>query len=229
MACPTLALVKFLTCFVSRNNKRSTEYKPTNGYVTKIAILGSGKGTTAQAIIEYAKSTKPHYQVEMVATTTPGAGIANVAATYSIPFELYTGENWAEKLVLDLHQRAIQVLVLAGFLRLLPESVISGMAGNVVNTHPALLPKHGGKGMYGKKVHEAVAASAETETGVTLHWVDGEYDKGQVIEQERVTVPLGATAQQIEYQVRQAELLWLPEALDRLVVTLEKKTSQQLF
>jgi phosphoribosylglycinamide formyltransferase-1 len=127
--------------------------------------------------------------------------------------------NGGGALIAELQSRQIDLLLLAGYLRLLPEEVIQAMGGMVVNTHPSLLPEFGGPGMYGRYVHEAVAAAGVAESGASLHWVSGDYDSGEVIEQVRVKLPSGSTAGEVEELVRAAEREWLPGAIGRLVAT----------
>ncbi|MCO6466229.1 MAG: hypothetical protein J5I53_06405 [Bradyrhizobiaceae bacterium] len=183
----------------------------------RCVILGSGQGSTARAIADYAASAHRSYRIIAIGTTTPGAGILQVAREHGVPDLLFSGDGWEVQLNQYLAESEADLLILAGFLKLLPVSVIQTMYGRVVNTHPALLPAYGGKGMYGSKVHRAVAEAKETVTGVTLHWVNEEFDKGGIIEQSRVLLPDGATAEQVEQLVRQREREWLPEAIERLV------------
>lgn len=184
-----------------------------------IAILGSGAGSTAKAIIEASQATTATYRVAFVATTTPNAGILDVAASNKIPAACYTMETLQTLFLQQLRQEKVDLLVLAGFLKLLPAVIISGMHGAVVNTHPALLPAYGGKGMYGRRVHDAVALANEGQSGVTLHWVDAEYDRGAIIEQAIVDVPVGSTGDQVETLVRALERSWLPRAINRLLAS----------
>lgn len=110
----------------------------------------------------------------------------------------------------------VQMLVLAGFLRLLPAAVINAMHGRVINTHPALLPKYGGKGMYGRRVHEAVVRANEVETGVTIHWVTELYDEGAVIAQRTVGLKPTDSVEIVEQKVKSLEKVLLPITIEQL-------------
>lgn len=182
-----------------------------------IAILGSGAGSTAKAIIEASQDKSTSYRVVFVATTTPNAGILEVASSHNIPAATYNLETLQTLFLQHLRQEKVDLLVLAGFLKLLPIGIITGMRGAVVNTHPALLPAYGGKGMYGRRVHDAVAQAGEGISGVTLHWVDAEYDRGEIIEQATVEIPVGASGSQVEALVRSLERSWLPGAISNLL------------
>lgn len=184
----------------------------------RIAILGSGGGTTARAIVEYAAASNAQYEVVLVLSNRPTAGILDVGTGYGVETCVVQGEDWEERLVEVLHERRVDLLVLAGFLKLLPANVLRKMNGKVVNTHPSLLPLFGGQGMYGARVHRAVAEAGQARSGVTLHWVDEEFDRGAIISQATVDLPPAATAEDVESRVRELERSWLPSAIANLLV-----------
>jgi phosphoribosylglycinamide formyltransferase-1 len=115
-----------------------------------------------------------------------------------------------------IRSHGVQLLVLAGFMKLLPATVIEALHGRIINIHPALLPRHGGKGMYGRKVHEAVVASGDHETGATVHWVNERYDEGAVIAQRIISVAQTDTADDVERNVRAVERELITDVVEAL-------------
>jgi phosphoribosylglycinamide formyltransferase-1 len=153
----------------------------------QIAIFASGAGTNAQKIIEYLhllkqKGNSPAI-VSLIVCNKPGAGVLNIAAQNKIPTLLIDKEKFfrGEGYVDELKAAGIDLIVLAGFLWKIPNSIIKAFPQKIVNIHPALLPKYGGKGMYGRFVHGAIIANKEKESGITIHYVDEVYDHGQII------------------------------------------------
>lgn len=183
----------------------------------RVAIAGSGAGSNARALIEHSKrDAHSNYTVDVVITTTDTAGIIGVAEENDIPWRVITSRNseeMANQFCAILTEFTIDVLTLAGFLRLLPTSVIEHLHGNVLNIHPSLLPRHGGKGMYGRRVHEAVLESGDLESGATVHLVTANYDEGQIVDSERFAIGAGIGADELESLVRQAEHRLYPRAL----------------
>ncbi|MFM2306521.1 MAG: hypothetical protein RLZZ367_1190 [Bacteroidota bacterium] len=186
-----------------------------------VAIFASGKGSNAQAIIEYFKN-HPRIKVALVVTNNPDAGVVKIAHQNKIISAIASknfmgNEDNMNKLLGALN---IDLIVLAGYLQLIPDFLIKKYQGRIVNIHPALLPKHGGKGMYGIKVHQAVLAANDTETGITIHHVTERYDEGEVILQQKLTVAAGETAETLAGKVLQLEHEWYPKTIEGL---LEKK------
>jgi len=183
----------------------------------RVAIAGSGAGSNARALIEHSKqNAHPDYTVDVVITTADTAGIVGVADEYQIPCRVITSrdsEEMANQFLAILNEFSIEILALAGFLRLLPVSVIEHLGGNILNIHPSLLPRHGGKGMYGRRVHEAVITSGDRETGATVHLVTVNYDEGQIVDSERFAIPAGIDAEELENLVRATEHVLYPRAL----------------
>ena len=143
----------------------------------KIAIFASGEGTNAQRIIDYFK-TSPSIEIAMVLSNKSSANVLNRAATATIPAFVIDRTDFYEKdvVVKQLKEAKIDLIVLAGFLWLIPESLVNAFPDKIVNIHPALLPKFGGKGMYGMHVHKAVIEAKEKESGISIHFVNEEYD-----------------------------------------------------
>jgi phosphoribosylglycinamide formyltransferase-1 len=148
----------------------------------KIAIFASGAGSNAKKIIEYFAG---HQEISagLIVCNKPGAGVLQITAEANIPVLLINKEQFFEGngYVDELKDAAIDFIVLAGFLWKIPQTLINAYRNKIINIHPSLLPKFGGKGMYGSKVHEAVIAAGEKESGITIHYVDEQYDNGDVI------------------------------------------------
>jgi len=171
-----------------------------------IAIFASGTGTNAQKIIDYFQG-HPNIHVDCIVSNKRKAGVIQIARNEGIPYILITKESFkeSEQLVGQLNNRNIDLIVLAGFLWLIPEYLVKAFPNRIVNIHPALLPKFGGKGMYGMHVHEAVQAAGETESGITIHYVNEHYDEGQIIFQARCPVESTDSPEVISQKVRQLE------------------------
>ncbi len=153
-----------------------------NHHYKQIAIFASGAGSNAKKIIEYFADHK-EIDIGLVVCNKPGAGVLQIAADAHIPVlmidkdQFFRGNGYVD----ELKDADINFIVLAGFLWKIPEIIIGTFRNRIINIHPALLPKYGGKGMYGLKVHEAVIAAGEKESGITIHYIDEHYDNGDVI------------------------------------------------
>ncbi len=183
-----------------------------------LAIFASGNGSNAEAIIEYFKQ-HPTVKVSLVVTNNPDAGVIKIAHTHKIISAIVSRQalNQPEVLGKLLTALDIDMIVLAGFLQLIPAYLIQRYPKGIINIHPALLPRHGGKGMYGIKVHEAVLAAHDTETGITIHYVNENYDEGEVILQKTTPVGPADTAPDIARKVQLLEHEWLPKTIERLL------------
>jgi phosphoribosylglycinamide formyltransferase 1 len=172
----------------------------------QIAIFASGTGTNAGRIIQYFRNHNG-ISVNLIVSDKPGAGVLNIARNASIPTLLIDKEKFfhGNAYVDELRERKIDFLVLAGFLWRIPESLVKEFRGRIINIHPALLPKYGGKGMYGRRVHEAVIGAGEKETGITIHYVDELYDHGQVIFQASCAVDPADTPETLAQKVHRLE------------------------
>ncbi len=155
----------------------------------KIAIFASGNGSNAQHIIEYFTGNDK-VDPALVLCNKPDAFVLTRAEKLGIPTILFNREEFfdSDAVMVTLARHRIEYLILAGFLWLIPKNLIKLYAGKIINIHPALLPRHGGKGMYGMKVHEAVIAAGELESGITIHFVNEFYDEGEIIFQARCPV-----------------------------------------
>lgn len=185
--------------------------------VMKVAVMGSGTGSTARALIEGGLKKGSAYHVELIISTSTKAGINTVATdnavTLTVLDQSLSTSDAVDQIISVLISRKIDIVALAGYMRLLPESVINAVHGKVLNIHPALLPKYGGVGMYGRRVHDAVIQAGEKESGASVHLVDGIYDNGRVLGQVRLTIGSDETASELESRVKEAERTLYPAVL----------------
>lgn len=186
--------------------------------VFRIAVAASGGGSNAQKIIEHFAASAT-VKVALVACNKPEAGVLSIAQQHSIPTLLLERERFfrGDGYVPVFKEQGIGLIVLAGFLWKVPHTLLQAYPKKIVNIHPALLPKYGGKGMYGAFVHEAVRAAGEQETGITIHYADELYDHGAVIFQARCAVAAGDDAPAIAKKVQQLEHHHYPRVIEEVV------------
>lgn len=148
----------------------------------RIAIFASGAGSNAKKITEHFAGDK-EIEVGLIVCNKPDAGVLDIASDFNIPVLMIEKNSFSKGsgYVDELKNAGIDFIVLAGFLWKIPEAITKAFRNRIINIHPSLLPKYGGKGMYGSKVHEAVIAAGEKESGITIHYVDEHYDNGDVI------------------------------------------------
>jgi phosphoribosylglycinamide formyltransferase-1 len=180
----------------------------------RIAVLASGTGSNAQKIIDYFRHS-PLARVVLVGCNKPGAGVFGIAAQEQIVSFLMERERFfhGDGYVPVFGEAGTDLVVLAGFLWKVPQTLLDAYPRKIINIHPALLPRYGGKGMYGAHVHEAVQASGDPETGITIHYVDDQYDHGDVIFQARCAVAANDNAQAIAKSVQQLEHYHYPRVI----------------
>jgi len=177
----------------------------------QIAIFSSGNGSNAKKIIDHLASLKEKgismATVGLIVCNKPGAGVLKIAEENSIPTLLIEKENFfrGNAYIDELKAAGIDFIVLAGFLWMIPVALVRSFHGKMINIHPALLPKYGGKGMYGNFVHEAVIANREKESGITIHYVDEVYDHGQIILQATCLVSEDETPESLAKKVQVLE------------------------
>lgn len=182
-----------------------------------IAIFASGSGSNAENIAHYFEN-KLHDNVTLILTNNPEAGVINRARKLQIPIFVFTKKQFSSGFLLDvLHRQEIDFIVLAGFLKLIPADIIQAYPKRIINIHPALLPKYGGKGMYGDRVHRAVKAAGEEETGITIHYVNEEYDDGDIILQVKEKIRKRDTPEDIAKKVHKLEYMYFPEVIEDLL------------
>ncbi|MCF8464498.1 MAG: phosphoribosylglycinamide formyltransferase [Flavobacteriales bacterium] len=184
----------------------------------RIAIFASGAGTNAARIIEHFKG-HPSIAVSLVVSNKANAPVLEKARKEGV--ETYTfgrDEFYDSNRVLEkLRNRKIDLIVLAGFMWLVPENLVKTYSDRIINVHPALLPKFGGKGMYGMNVHKAVKEAGETETGITIHLVNEEYDKGRILFQAKCAVNEEDSADSIAAKVHALEYANFPNEIERFI------------
>ncbi|BAO54596.1 phosphoribosylglycinamide formyltransferase [Nonlabens marinus] len=184
----------------------------------KIVIFASGSGTNAQAILDHFKDSD-QVQVSLILSNNPHAGVldrAKKAQVEGLSFNkfAFAKAGSIHKLLQELQP---DLIVLAGFLWKIPEFLVQEFPDKIINIHPALLPKYGGKGMYGAHVHEAVVANKETESGITIHYVNEHYDEGAIIKQASCEVKSTDTAEDVAHKIHQLEHQNLPITIEELL------------
>lgn len=183
----------------------------------KIAILASGSGSNAEEIIKYFQHSKKG-KVVLIGSNKKDAFVLERAKKFEVPaFTFDRTELEAGELTKKLMEEGIDFVVLAGFLLKLPDQLIQAFPNKIINIHPALLPKYGGKGMYGMKVHETVKDSGDKETGITIHLVNEHYDEGKIIFQAAVPIDLEDSPEQIAQKVHQLEYKYFPNVIESLL------------
>jgi len=175
----------------------------------RIAVCVSGGGSNLGALID-ALRDEPDAEVVLVLSNLASAGGLERARAAGIPAEVFDDPADPTEWITRCGRRDVDLIVLAGYLKLVPAQVVSRYGGCMLNIHPALLPLHGGRGMYGRRVHQAVLDSGARETGATVHLIDEEYDRGTVLAQSRVAVLAGDTPETLAARVLEAEHKLLP-------------------
>lgn len=208
--------------------ERTKPLSPANAMPVKIAVFASGTGTNAAKLIDYFKNS-PVARVTLVVCNKPGAGVLALAEKAGIPTLLIEKETFfrGNAYLPQLKEAGIRFLVLAGFLWKIPQALIDAFPRRIVNIHPALLPKFGGKGMYGQYVHEAVLQAGERETGITVHYVDEHYDSGDIIFQTACPVLDDDSPETIAARIHQLEHLHYPQVVENVVKSMEPKREKQ--
>lgn len=189
----------------------------------KVAIFASGSGSNAENIIRYFSETK-NVIFPFILSNKADAFVKNRAEKLNIPFIFFTKEQWINGEILNLLKKEdVDWIVLAGFLLKVPTEIIEAYPHKIINIHPSLLPKYGGKGMYGMKVHEAVAEANEKESGITIHYVNENLDEGEIIFQAKCEVLSTDSPEEIAAKVHKLEYEFFPKVIADL---LEKDSKQ---
>ena len=190
----------------------NTQSKPMK---KRIVIFASGNGTNTQNIIKYFQNSK-HAQVICVLSNNKNAKVLDRSKALNIEALSFTKAEMLapQGLLCLLKEYKPDLIVLAGFLLKFPKIIIDAFPNKVINIHPALLPKYGGKGMYGHHVHQAVVANKETHSGITIHYVNNQYDQGGVIFQKKTTLLAQDTPQDVATKVQHLEYQWLPKVIE---------------
>ncbi len=183
-----------------------------------IAIFASGAGSNARKIIEHFEKKDLPIKVSLIVCNVQGAGVIEIAKEKGIPTLMINKADFASTgYVESLHNSEIQFIVLAGFLWKVPEVLVKAYPKAIINIHPALLPKYGGKGMYGSRVHEAVIAAGEKESGITIHWVNEHYDEGAIIYQASYPIDAGETPETLAHKIHALEHAHFAPTIEQLL------------
>lgn len=217
-----LGQFNFFKSYIKKLGNRITGRKKVviaTGKKVRVAIFASGSGSNAEKIMQHLQSHSS-IEVALLVCNKAGAGVIKIAENYKIPVLLIEKEPFfnGNAYVEELKARDISWIVLAGFLWKVPAKLISAFPEHIINIHPALLPKYGGKGMYGHFVHEAVRAANETETGITIHFVDELYDHGRIILQEKCEVSATDDAVGIAKKVLALEHAHFAHTIERAIL-----------
>jgi phosphoribosylglycinamide formyltransferase 1 len=186
----------------------------------KIAILGSGKGSNARNLIEQFRDN-PEIQVAVLVSDKPRRGFLDISYDYRINLEIIKGPELSDPKWLNHFKLKYRpdLIVLAGYLKLVPSEMIACFKGQLINLHPALLPKYGGKGMYGQHVHKAVIESGDLESGITVHFVNERYDDGNIIRQEKCRVEPEDSPESLAMRIHSLEHKVLPEVVRQMAMS----------
>jgi formyltetrahydrofolate-dependent phosphoribosylglycinamide formyltransferase len=217
-----LGQFNFFKKYISKILRRFSSTKKNNAdqFVINIAIFASGAGSNAAQIIQHFSSSST-IKIVLIVCNKPGAGVLNVAANAGIPSLLIEKEQFfkGDSYLPELQKNAIDFIVLAGFLWKIPETLIKAYPKKIINIHPALLPKYGGKGMFGQHVHEAVINNKETESGITIHYVDELYDNGAVIFQAKCSIDENDTPDSLAKKIHLLEHAHYPKVIAETLQT----------
>lgn len=189
----------------------------------KIAILASGNGSNALKILQHFKNSDSNVNIALIATNNANAGVLKHAQAFDIPTLVFDKSNFnSPDFAKDLKNKGINWIVLAGFLWLIPANLILTFENKIINIHPSLLPKYGGKGMYGNNVHQAVLNANEVRTGITIHLVNNEYDKGAQLFQAAVSIATEDTQESIQKKVQVLEHQYFAGVVESVVLANNK-------
>lgn len=184
----------------------------------RIAIFASGSGSNAQKIMEHFKRSN-EVEVSIVLTNNPEAYVLQRADNFEIPTHIFDKTEFrnTESVVNILKNLQIDLIVLAGFLWLIPKNLLAAFPNKIINIHPALLPKYGGKGMYGDHVHLSIINNKETESGVTIHFVNEHFDEGEIIQQVKFKIEPQDDLEMVKFKGQQLEHLHFPKVIESLL------------
>jgi len=184
----------------------------------RLAIFASGSGSNAQKILEYFKENE-NAEVSIVLSNNPDAYVLQRADNFETPTHVFDRHEFyqTDQIIHLLKDHQIDLIVLAGFLWLIPQNLIDAFPKAIINIHPALLPHYGGKGMYGDRVHQAVLDAKEGETGITIHYIDEKFDEGEIIFQAKYKIEPGDTLDLVRFQVQQLEHQFYPKVIENII------------
>ncbi|BAX80573.1 phosphoribosylglycinamide formyltransferase [Labilibaculum antarcticum] len=184
----------------------------------RLAIFASGSGSNAENIARYF-SDKPEFEISAILSNNANAFVLSRARSLNIPTLVFSRSefNKTDKIVSFLAEKKVDFIVLAGFIWLLPLNLLRKYPDSIVNIHPALLPKYGGKGMYGMNVHKAVVENKEKESGITIHMINEKYDEGRIIYQAKCSIAPNDTPEDVAEKIHKLEYEFFPKIIEQLL------------
>jgi phosphoribosylglycinamide formyltransferase-1 len=187
-----------------------------------IVLLASGSGSNVENIVNFFRN-KPEVNVAKVLTNNPEAFVIQRCKQLEVPCEVFTRDDLmnTDKVLKELVSSQVDLVVLAGFLWLIPAKLVDAFPNRIINIHPALLPKYGGKGMYGQHVHQAVVDNQEKESGITIHYVNQKYDEGATIFQATCAVLPEDSAEDVAIKVHKLEYEYFPKVIEQVLTGLK--------
>jgi phosphoribosylglycinamide formyltransferase-1 len=189
--------------------------------VIKLVVFASGNGSNALNLAGYFKQ-HPLISFTTIYCNNPNAGIISKAKENGLGCRVFTKEEWKDGTIQsELDFLKTDFIVLAGFLWLVPESLVESYNNRIINIHPSLLPKYGGKGMYGMAVHNAVVIAGESESGITIHLVNKEYDKGAILSQKSVPITKDDTPESVAHKIHDLEYAYFPKTVEDYILNSE--------
>jgi len=185
----------------------------------KLALFASGEGSNVQRIAEYFLNS-PGVEISLVLTNNPKAGVLTRVKRLGLNVLVFSKDDFYDStLIVDiLKEKKVDLIVLAGFLWLVPDALIKAFPNRIINIHPALLPKYGGKGMFGHHVHEAVIKNRESQSGITIHYVNTRYDEGQIIFQSSFDLADDETSESLAEKIHLQEYEHFPRVIEKLLL-----------
>jgi phosphoribosylglycinamide formyltransferase-1 len=185
----------------------------------RLAVFASGSGSNAQRLAEYFAGSGIG-EVSVIYCNNPDAFVLERARLLGIPAVLIKRDSFYNDISVldDLKSREIDWVILAGFLWLVPDYILKAFPKRIINIHPALLPAYGGKGMYGMKVHQAVIAARESESGITIHYVNEKYDEGDIVFQAKCTIENEDTPEMLASKIHELEFKHFPRLIEKLII-----------
>ncbi len=189
----------------------------------RIAIFASGSGSNAQKLMEHFKRSA-EVEIALVLTNNADAYVLQRADSFEIPSHIFDRHEFynTENIIDLLKNLDIDLIVLAGFLWLIPKNLLHEYPGRIINIHPAILPKYGGKGMYGDFVHKAIMEAKEPEGGITIHYVNENYDEGEYIYQAKYRIDKGDNLEMVKFKGQQLEHLHYPRIVEGIIKKIKK-------
>ena len=186
----------------------------------KVVIFASGTGSNAEEIVRFLQEKNSSVEVVTFLTNKKEAGIYLVSKRKNIPIQLFSNQEFlnVDKVIEYLKSKKVEWIILAGFLRKVEPKLIREFENRIINIHPSLLPKYGGKGMYGKYVHQSILENKEQESGITIHLVNEEFDKGKIIFQAKCKIVKGQTVEQLTKNIQKLEHEFFAKTIEEYIL-----------